>query len=46
MVINTNVTALHIACNEGQYDVVQWLLNHGADVNMLAKASCNSIDTG
>ncbi|KAG7381245.1 Ankyrin repeat and EF-hand domain-containing protein 1 [Phytophthora boehmeriae] len=35
----TLVTPLHCAVSTGQIKVVQWLLEHGADVNLKSKAS-------
>ncbi|KAF4316495.1 hypothetical protein BBO99_00007455 [Phytophthora kernoviae] len=35
----TLVTSLHCAVSTGQIKVVQWLLEHGADVNLKSKAS-------
>ena len=37
-------TALHIACAMGRLEEVTWLLNHGADVNILSDIGATPLD--
>ena len=37
-------TALHYACGMGRVDIVEWLVNHGADVNKLTDKGKSPLD--